>query len=147
MGKPRLRSVLYRLIEAGQLARHALLVPLEARGLEAGDDAILFLLRDRLGAGETDIGAALGTSPEALAPRLRRLHHRGLIEPRAVGATLAPGFALTPEGERLRRTLEENWDQLEDALVGELTRKKRRGLRRMLERFVTLLDLEVRPGA
>jgi DNA-binding MarR family transcriptional regulator len=146
MGKPRLRSVLYRLIEAGQLARHALLVPLEDRKLEAGDDAVLFLLRNRQGATETDIGGALATSRDALAPRLRRLHHRGLIEPRAIGSALAPGFGLTREGELLRRSLEENWDRLEDALIGELSRKRRKSLRGMLERFVALLDLEVKSG-
>ena len=139
--------MLYRLIEAGQLARHALLVPLEARGLEPGDDAVLFLLRDRLGATTLDIGAALGVEPGALGGRLLRLQQRGLIEARAIGSALAPGYAITEDGECMRQVLEENWDQLEDALLGDLTRKKRKGLRKVLERFVALLDPEVRPGA
>lgn len=139
--------MLYRLIEAGQLARHALLVPLEARGLEPGDDAVLFLLRDRKGTSETDVGAALGTTLDALGPHLRRLRAHGLIEHRAVGSALAPGFCLTAEGEKTRKLLEDNWDQLEDALLADLTRKKRKELRKTLERFAELLDLPVRPDA
>jgi hypothetical protein len=50
MSKPSASSTLYRLIEAGQLAHQALLVPLVERGLEAGDDAVLFILAERHGA-------------------------------------------------------------------------------------------------
>lgn len=134
MGKPRIRSVLYRLIEAGQLARQALLVPLQARGLEPGDDAVLFLLRDPVGASVPEVSAALGTSTAALEERLRRLTARGLVERRPAGVVL------TAEGERLHELLTDNWDQLEHALLGDMPKKRRRHLRKGLERVVGLLS-------
>jgi DNA-binding MarR family transcriptional regulator len=141
MGKPKVRSILYRLIEAGQLTRKALLVPLVERGLEPGDDAVLFLLRDKLGATEADLATALQTHQGPLDQRLSRLHERGLIERRAVGPQLAPGLALTAAGEQLREVLSDNWSALEEALIGELPKKRRKGLRRTLGRFVDLLRL------
>lgn len=141
MGKPQARSVLYRLIEAGQLTRKALLVPLLERGLEPGDDAILFVLHDRLGATENELAAALGLDGAALEERLRRLTERDLIERRATGPELAAGLALTERGERIRHILTDNWSELEDALLGELKQKDRKRLRKTLSRFVELLRL------
>ncbi len=141
MGKPKARSVLYRLIEVGQLTRAALLVPLRERGLEPGDDAILFLLHDQLGATEADLAAALGMDAAALEERLSRLADRDLIARRAIGPELAPGLALTERGERIRELLTANWQGLEDALLGELPRKHRKKLRKTLGRFIELLRL------
>ena len=56
MSRPSSRSTLYRLIEAGQLAHRALLLPLSERGLEPGDDAILFEL-GRAGTTEIELAA------------------------------------------------------------------------------------------
>jgi DNA-binding MarR family transcriptional regulator len=141
MGKPKARSILYRLIEAGKLSRKALLVPLLERGLEPGDDAMLFLLHDKLGATEADIAAALGLEEAALEERIFRLCERDLVSRRAIGPELAPGLALTDRGERIRDVLTANWDQLETALLGELSKKKRKHLRDTLGRFVELLKL------
>ena len=141
MGKPKARSILYRLIEAGQLTRKALLVPLLERGLEPGDDAILLLLHDQLGATESDIAAALGIEGPALQNRIARLGERDLVSRRAIGPELAPGLALTERGERVREVLTENWKELEEALLGDLSRKQRKGLRKTLGRFVELLRL------
>jgi DNA-binding MarR family transcriptional regulator len=141
MGKPKARSILYRLIEAGQLSRKALLVPLLERGLEPGDDAVLFLLHDKLGATEADIAEALGLDEVALEERIFRLGERDLVARRAIGPDLAPGLALTDRGERIRDVLTSNWDQLETALLGELSKKKRKLLRDTLGRFVELLKL------
>jgi DNA-binding MarR family transcriptional regulator len=137
MAKPQARSVLYRLIEAGQLTRTALLVPLRERGLEPGDDAILFMLHDRLGATEGDLATALGLDAAALEQRLVRLTARDLIERRAIG----PALALTERGERIRHVLTANWSELEEALLGELKQKERKRLRKTLTRFVELLRL------
>lgn len=134
MGKPKARSILYRLIEAGQLARRALHVPLGERGLQPGDDAILFLLHEQPGAVEADIATALGLDAAALAERVLRLSERDLV------ARRYPGLMLTGRGERIRAVLAENWNALEAALVGELTRKQRRTLRDTLGRFVDRLS-------
>jgi DNA-binding MarR family transcriptional regulator len=141
MSKPSASSTLYRLIEAGQLAHQALLVPLVERGLEAGDDAVLFVLAERRGATEAMIAAELDLETEATTNRVARLIERDLIARRAIGPELAPGLALTERGERIRLLLVENWNELENALFGELKKKKQKWLATTLQRFVDLLRL------
>jgi DNA-binding MarR family transcriptional regulator len=140
MSRPSSRSTLYRLIEAGQLARKALLLPLMERGLEPGDDAILFELA-RTGTTEQALATELGIDGEALAARLARLSDRGLVVRQAVGPELSPGIALTERGVRIRNGLADHWAQLEEALMGELKPKQRRKLADRLRRFVELLSL------
>jgi DNA-binding MarR family transcriptional regulator len=140
MARPSSRSTLYRLIEAGQLAHQALLLPLVERGLEPGDDAILFEL-GRSGTTELELAAELGLDEPALSTRLARLLDRGLVARQAVGPELAPGVALTERGVRIRNGLADHWAQLEDALMGELKPKHRKKLSARLKRFVELLRL------
>jgi DNA-binding MarR family transcriptional regulator len=140
MSKPSSRSSLYRLIEAGQLAHKAVLVPLLERGLEPGDDAVLFEL-GRSGATEADLADELGLPLDALNARLSRLSDRGLVGRQAVGPELAPGVALTDRGIRIRNSLTEHWNMLEDALLGELKPKQRKKFSTALKRFVELLKL------
>lgn len=141
MAKPNARSILYRLIEAGQLTHKALLVPLIERGLEPGDDAVLFVLHSQLGATEAELAAELGVGGEVLDARIARLIERDLVARKAIGPDLVPGLALTERGERIREILTANWEQLEGALFGELGKKERKALGRRLERFVELLRL------
>ncbi|WP_354060331.1 hypothetical protein [Devosia sp. 2618] len=140
MARPSSRSTLYRLIEAGQLAHKALLLPLVERGLEPGDDAILFEL-GRSGTTELELAAALGMTEASLDARLVRLIGRELVTRQAVGPELAPGVALTERGVRIRNGLADHWTQLEEALMGELKPKHRRKLSESLKRFVALLRL------
>jgi DNA-binding MarR family transcriptional regulator len=141
MSEPAARSTLYRLIEAGQLARKALLVPLLDRGLEPGDDAVIFVLHAELGANEDRLAQQLGLGRDVLDPRIARLIERDIIARQAVGPHLAPGLALTERGERVREVLAANWAQLEEALFADLSDKKRKGLGKALKRFVELLRL------
>ena len=141
MVKPEARSILYRLIEAGQLTHKALLVPLIDRGLEPGDDAVLFLLHRQPGAAEADIAGELGIPAETLDARLQRLIERDLIARLAIGPEPVEGFALTERGERIRSTLAASWKELEGALLGELGKTQRRTLAKTLRRFVELLSL------
>lgn len=138
MSKPSPSSVLYRLIAAGQLAHKALLVPLVERGLEPGDDAVLFEL-GRSGTTEQALADELGLPLESLLARLGRLVDRGLIERRAVGPELVPGVALTERGLRIRNSLADHWAQLEEALLGELKPKQRKKFGQILRRFTELL--------
>jgi DNA-binding MarR family transcriptional regulator len=140
MSRPSSRSTLYRLIEAGQLAHKALLVPLIERGLEPGDDAVLFVL-GRSGITEAALAAELGLPRDALDARLARLIERELVRRQAVGPDLVPGLALTERGVRIRDSLAENWAQLEEALMGELKTRQRKKLADKLKRFVELLRL------
>jgi len=140
MSRPSSRSTLYRLIEAGQLAHKALLLPLMERGLEPGDDAILFELA-RSGTTEAALAAELGLSIDALNTRLSRLLERDIVTRQAVGPELAPGVALTERGVRIRNGLADHWTQLEEALLGELKPKQRKKLAERLKRFVDLLRL------
>jgi len=138
MAKPSPSSSLYQLIAAGQLAHKALLVPLKERGLEPGDDAILFEL-GRSGTTEEDLAAELGLPSDMLAPRLARLIERDLVDRRAVGPELIPGVALTERGIRIRNSLADHWAQLEEALLGELKPKHRKRFGKILRRFTDLL--------
>src|SRR5690606_18944792 len=140
MSKPSSRSALYRLIEAGQLAHKAVLVPLIEKGLEPGDDAVLFVL-GRAGTTETALAAELGLTADMLATRIERLAGRDLITRQAVGPELEPGIALTERGLRIRNSLADHWALLEEALMGELKPKHRKRLAETLGRFVALLRL------
>jgi DNA-binding MarR family transcriptional regulator len=140
MSKPSSRSTLYRLIEAGQLAHKALLVPLIEKGLEPGDDAVLFVL-GRSGTTEAALGEELGLPVDHLATRLERLAERDLVTRQAVGPELEPGIALTERGLRIRNNLADHWTQLEEALLGELKPKHRKRFAEALSRFVDLLRL------
>lgn len=140
MARPSSNSALYRLIEAGQLAHKALLVPLREKGLEPGDDAVLFVL-GRSGTTERELADELGLPWEAIEARLDRLIERELVGRQAVGPELTPGVALTERGTRIRNSLAEHWAQLEDALMGELKPKQRKKLSSALKRFAELLRL------
>lgn len=140
MSKPSSRSALYRLIEAGQLAHKALLVPLIEKGLEPGDDAVLFVL-GRSGTTETALADELGLPLDMLTTRLERLADRDLVTRQAVGPELEPGIALTERGLRIRNSLADHWAMLEEALMGELKPKHRKRLAGALGRFVELLRL------
>lgn len=140
MSRPSPRSALYRLIQAGQLAHQALLVPVLEKGLEPGDDAILFVL-GRSGTTEADLARELGLALDALNLRLERLAERDLITRQAVGPLLEPGLALTERGTRIRNSLADHWAQLEEALLGELKPKHRKRFSLALGRFVDLLRL------
>lgn len=140
MSKPSSRSALYRLIEAGQLAHKALLVPVIEKGLEPGDDAVLFVL-GRSGATETALADELDLPPDLLIARLERLAERDLVIRQAVGPELEPGFALTERGLRIRNGLADHWALLEEALMGELKPKHRKRFAAALGRFVELLRL------
>jgi len=135
MAKTEARSILYRLIEAGQLTHKALLVPLVDRGLEPGDDAVLLMLHQQPGATEAALAEELGIAGEALDLRLARLIERDLV------ARGDQGLALTERGERVREVLAAHWKELEGALLGELGKNQRRALGRMLRRFTKLLRL------
>jgi DNA-binding MarR family transcriptional regulator len=139
MAKPSSRSTLYRLIEAGQLAHQALLQPLVERGLDPGDDAILFAL-NRSGMTDAALAEELGLDPSTMATRLHRLVERELILRQALGPELMPGLALSERGLRIRQGLADHWTQLEEALLGELKPKQRKKLADRLKRFIDLLS-------
>lgn len=115
-------------------------MPVVEKGLEPGDDAILFVL-GRSGTTEADLAEELGLAPDMLTGRLERLASRDLITRQAVGPELLPGLALTERGLRLRNALADHWSQLEEALMGELKPKHRKKFGAALGRFVELLRL------
>ncbi|HQZ14133.1 MAG TPA: MarR family winged helix-turn-helix transcriptional regulator [Devosia sp.] len=135
MGKPRASSALYRLIEAGQLTRRALLVPLLEHGLEAGDDAVLLLLMELRQATESELSEALGMDAAAVGARVNRLLGRGFVE----RGPAAPALTLTLCGGQLCAALAESWAALEAALLEGLGKAERKSLRKRLGRFVRSL--------
>jgi DNA-binding MarR family transcriptional regulator len=112
---------------------------LRDRGLEAGDDAVLFLLGETNGLTAQRLAEGVGVEPGALELRIERLIARDLVCRRDVGADAAPGLALTPRGERVRIALEHAWASLDSMLLGGLEARERRRLNRALKHVLTLL--------
>lgn len=139
MSKTAAGSTLYRLIEAGHLARQALLAPLTARGLEAGDDAILLGLADNGGATIKSLSEFTGLDTGHLAPILARLEDRGLLLRLAVGPEMQPGARLSQQGHMMRLAIEEHWTHLEKTILEDLGGKRHKHLRKGLKRIVQLL--------
>lgn len=135
MSKPSSRVTLYRLIMAGRRAHQSVLAPLHERGLEPGDDAILFVLEDGAATTEAALSDMTGLRNGALTPRLERMCGRDLLVRKAVGPALEPGYALTERGQRIRDALDEAWTQLEETLVDGLNPRQRRHLGKALKRF------------
>lgn len=133
-------STLYRLIQAGHLARQALLAPLATRGLEAGDDAILLGLADAGGVAMEALTEFTGLDHDQLGPRLARLEDRGLLLRLAVGPEMEPGARLSQQGHQMRQAIEEHWAQLEQTIAQDLGDKRHKHLRKGLKRIVALLD-------
>lgn len=139
MSKSAAGSTLYRLIEAGHLARQALLAPLAARGLEAGDDAILLGLADPSGATTEALVAFTGLAPDQLDMRLARLEDRDMLLRLAVGPEMEPGARLSQQGHAMRQSIEGHWAHLEQALAEDLGDKRHRHLRKALKRIIEVL--------
>lgn len=139
MSKSAAGSTLYRLIEAGHLARQALLAPLAARGLEAGDDAVLLGLADPAGTTSEALLEFTGLSREQLDARLARLEARDLLLRLAVGPEMEPGARLSQQGHAMRKAIEEHWSHLEDAIAQDLGDKRHRHLRKGLRRIIEML--------
>ncbi len=134
-------SALFRLIEAGHLARRTLQEPLGREGLLAGDDAVLFLLKRKKPVSERTLCRKTGLNAQQLRPRMERLLRLSLVQRPKIGAD---GFALTrltKKGRALRNGLLKRWSELDEALMDELTPKQRLRLEKTLERFVGLLLL------
>lgn len=139
MSKSAAGSTLYRLIEAGHLARQALLAPLAARGLEAGDDAVLLGLADPAGATTEALLEFTGLEREQLDARLARLEDRDLLLRLAVGPEMEPGARLSQQGQAMRQAIEEHWAQLEETIGEDLGGRRHKHLRKGLKRIVELL--------
>lgn len=136
------KTTVYQLIDAGHLARQSMLVPLQDHGLEPGDDALLFCLSNPNGETEKALRRLTGLGIAALDARLTRLMKMGILERRSMGNKLRPGARLNDRGLQIAEMLGANWQQLDDALLGELDDKNRKKLRKILKRFVTLLSLQ-----
>ncbi len=141
MHKHVFRSTLYHLIEAGQLARLVLLRPLQELGLHAGDDAILLALRKKKGMSDEQLCSLTGLTPATLQPRIDRLLALSLVRRITIGNDLLPGTRLTKKGRKVRKTLLAHWQELEDALMHQLSHAQKNELRDNMKRFADLLSL------
>ncbi len=140
MSKNPSASTLYRLIEAGHLARQALLAPLAARGLEPGDDAVLLGLAQAGGETVAALSEFTGLPAESLDPILRRLEDKGLLLRLAVGPEMEPGARLSQQGHLARQAIQEHWRHLETVLAEDLGDKRQKHLRKGLKRIIQLLN-------
>ena len=135
--------MLYRLIEAGQMARHTLLRPLGELGGEAGDDAIILALPKSGPLATEMVCAGTGLDADSLEPRLQRLLDLGLVSRVEIEAEgeLIPAIVLSVKGSEVRKKLCAHWQELENALMGELKPKQQRRLEAIMSRFADLLAL------
>lgn len=140
MPKTPTKTATYQLIEAGQLARAALVRPLTALGLEAGDDALIFALHRDKAMADGELAAVTGLPMPQLLPRLERLIRLDLITRADRIDADEAGSRLTEKGADLRKQLLQHWKQMDEALYGEFKPKHRKRMARMLERFTQLLD-------
>lgn len=140
MAKSIVPKGLYRLIEAGHLARQAVLAPLADRGLSPGDDAILLALDTAEGLPDTALMDLTGLDSTQLVARLDRLATRDIVERAAVGPEMVTGARLTGKGIRMRDVLRRHWDTLNDELIGALPAKQRRELKRALDKMIAELS-------
>ena len=93
------------------------------------------------GTSEADLAGELGLTDEQLQARITRLLERDILRRQAIGPELVAGLALTERGTRIRDALAEHWAELEEALLGDLKKKKRQQLADTLQRFIDLLRL------
>ncbi len=135
------KTTLYKLINAGHLARQTMLVPLFELGLTAGDDAILFALNEPNGVSVFELSQITGLNNKALEIRLNKLEKFKLLTQEKQISETADIIKLTTKGVEVCDILIANWQQLDDALIGELSAKKRKSLKNILKRFVKLLSL------
>ena len=133
------RSSLLRLIEAGQLARQALLAPLPALGLEPGDDAILLLLAESPAMTIEAISQATGLGAAALGQRLNRLAAKDLLAAADQGKA-EPHLTLSRNGRRAADQLARYWQEMERELNKGLKPRERKRLRKTLGRFLHFLS-------
>lgn len=135
------QTTIYRLIAAAQLARQALVLPLGEWNLQVGDDAIVLDLAERGPATRSDLSQSTGLAGAHLDARVLRLINLDLVEAVKSDDTADPLLCLTPKGEGVADHLRLSWQQLEEALTGELSQKRHKKLRQTLKRFVDLLSL------
>ena len=133
------QTTLYRLIEAGQLARHTLLRPLAGLGLEAGDDAIILAMPKSGALSIKMLCAATGLDRNGLKVRIRRLVNLGMVSRMAIEGELSPLIVLSQKGIEARKKLCAHWRELEDALIGELKPKQQRKLEAIMARLMLLI--------
>ncbi len=135
------KTIIYDLINAGYLARKAMLTPLQIKGLVLGDDAIIFALYEQGSQGERELAQLIGLDMVSLDNRLARLSGAGVIERAETGEDNSDNISLTKRGKEISEYLIAYWIQIEDALIGELDMKDSKKLRKILKRFIKLLSL------
>ena len=115
------QTTLYRLLDAAQRSRRALLAPLAPYGLLAGDDAVLMCLAREQRPSYATLQALTGLKPSALHGRLERLGAAGLVRIGTPSEEEPAQIVLTDEGSDIANDLFELWR----ALDGELERSRK----------------------
>lgn len=125
------KTLVFRLIAAGHMARRAVQAPLSANGLEPGDDAILIAMSALPDLSAEELLQATGLDVDELARRLRLMDARGLV------AADTDQIVLTPAGEQLATRLMTIWQDVDEtvsASIGDpMLRNMRKALRRVSE--------------
>ncbi len=139
------KTTIYNLINAGHLARQAMLLPLQSYGLVPGDDAIIFALSNPQGTSEEELCQLTSLDKVSLDSRLERLAALEILQRIEIGDNnqhgTRPAARLSEKGFRISNRLVANWQQLDEALIGELSKQESKDLKKILKRFIKLLSL------
>ena len=134
MAKPRNRTTLYRLIEAGHLAHRAFLAPMLKQGLQPGDDVLLLILAESKSATLEQLAEETGIPVDVLSRHIQRLSDRDLVERKS------PALRLTDRGEQVEQWLAAHWAALETLVTHGQKKQQRKGLKDELARLADLLS-------
>lgn len=134
------KTTLLRIIEAGYLARQAVLEPLTRLGLEQGDDAVLMALTPTDGATTARLAEEIGLPTDLIENRLLRLERKGVLTRLMLGENAEPGARLTVAGRLALDEINAHWEALETALTKNLDTKDQKRLRRQLRHIIETLD-------
>lgn len=123
------KTLVFRLIAAGHMARRAVQEPLSANGLEPGDDAILIALSVLSDISAQDLLEATGMDVEDLARRLRLMDQKGLV------AASADEIVLTEAGTQLASRLMDVWQDVDELVSASVSAPMLRTMRKSLKRI------------
>jgi MarR family transcriptional regulator, organic hydroperoxide resistance regulator len=110
-------------------------------GLYPGQEMVLYVLWDREGITQSELGEHLCVDPSTVTKSLQRLQQSGVIERRQDQEDgRVSRVYLTPHGRALRDPLQQIWDDLEARTVQSLTEVEKALLLRLLEQLQSNLS-------
>lgn len=130
------QTVLYRVARLAKLHRNELAKELAKLDIYIGQEQVLLNLWERDGVSQAELGTRVQASPATLTKMLQRMERAGAVRrERSDTRGRASRVFLTEHGWKLRRTVEELWQQAENRLIAGLTQEESTALARLLDKL------------